>query len=94
MIKYAKSNKKPIATIKFQQKFVGVKLAPAVNFNSSRGPSPSYHVVLKPGIMAPGSNVLAAYVPTEPTTRIGTNVMLSSGYKLLSGTPTKHLIQV
>ncbi|RZB93813.1 Subtilisin-like protease SBT1.9 [Glycine soja] len=87
VIKYAKShNKKLTATIKFQQTFVGIKPTPAVNFNSSRGPSPSYHVVLKPSIMAPGSNVLAAYVPTEPTAKIDTNVMFSSGYKLLSGT--------
>ena len=36
--------------------------------------------------MAPGSNVLAAYVPTEPAATIGNTVMLSSGYNLLSGT--------
>ncbi|KRH49473.1 hypothetical protein GLYMA_07G157000v4 [Glycine max] len=36
--------------------------------------------------MAPSSNVLAAYVPTEVVATIGNNVMLSSGYNLLSGT--------
>ncbi|KAL5167137.1 Subtilisin-like protease SBT1.9 [Glycine soja] len=86
VIKYAKSHKKPTATIKFQRTFVGIKPAPAVTIYSSRGPSPSYHGVLKPDIMAPGSNVLAAYVPTEPAATIGNNVMLSSGYNLLSGT--------
>ncbi|XP_028242170.1 subtilisin-like protease SBT1.1 [Glycine soja] len=36
--------------------------------------------------MAPSSNVLAAYVPTELVATIGNKVMLSSGYNLLSGT--------
>ncbi|KAH1242182.1 Chaperone protein dnaJ 15 [Glycine max] len=62
------------------------KPAPAVTIYFSRGPSASYHGVLKPDIMAPSSNVLAAYVPTELVATIGNKVMLSSGYNLLSGT--------
>ncbi|RZC03113.1 Chaperone protein dnaJ 15 isoform D [Glycine soja] len=86
VIKYAKSHKKPTTTIKFQRTFVGIKPAPAVTIYFSRGPSASYHGVLKPDIMAPSSNVLAAYVPTELVATIGNKVMLSSGYNLLSGT--------
>ena len=64
----------PTTTIKFQQTFVGIKSAPTINFNSSRGLLASYHGVLKPDIMALGSNVLADYVPTKPVATIGTNV--------------------
>nr|KYP47612.1 Subtilisin-like protease [Cajanus cajan] len=86
VIKYAKSQKKPTASIKFQQTFVGIKPAPAAASYSSRGPSPSYPGVLKPDIMAPGSNVLAAFNPHLETATISTNVILPSDYNLLSGT--------
>ncbi|KAG5078432.1 hypothetical protein JHK82_057127 [Glycine max] len=80
VIKYAKSAQKPFASINFQQTFVGIKPAPAVAIYSSRGPSPSYPGILKPDVMAPGSNVLAAFVPNKPSARIGTNVFLSILY--------------
>nr|XP_007139763.1 hypothetical protein PHAVU_008G057000g [Phaseolus vulgaris]ESW11757.1 hypothetical protein PHAVU_008G057000g [Phaseolus vulgaris] len=86
VIKYAKSHRKPTASIKFQQTFVGIKPAPAVAGYSSRGPSPSYSGVLKPDIMAPGSNVLAAFIPDTPVASIGNNVYLTSDYVFLSGT--------
>lgn len=86
VIKYAKSHAKPTASIKFQQTFVGIKPAPAAASYSSRGPSPSYPGVLKPDIMAPGSNVLAAFVPHRAAAKIGTNVFLSSVYNFMSGT--------
>jgi len=86
VIMYAKSHRKPTASIKFQETFVGIKSAPAVADYSSRGPSPSYPWVLKPDIMAPGSNVLAAYTPHTPAAEIGDNVLLPSDYNLLSGT--------
>ncbi|TKY52050.1 Subtilisin protease SBT1.7 [Spatholobus suberectus] len=86
VIKYAKSAQTPTASIKFQQTFVGIKPAPAAAFYTSRGPSPSYPGILKPDVMAPGSNVLAAFVPNKFSARIGTNVFLSSDYNFLSGT--------
>ncbi|CAJ1976316.1 unnamed protein product [Sphenostylis stenocarpa] len=86
VIKYAKSVETPFASIKFQQTFVGIKPAPAAAFYTSRGPSPSYPGILKPDVMAPGSNVLAAFVPNKPSARIGSNVFLSSDYNMLSGT--------
>ncbi|CAL0316638.1 unnamed protein product [Lupinus luteus] len=88
VIKYAKNakNNNPFASIKFQQTFVGIKPAPAAAFYTSRGPSPSYPGVLKPDIMAPGTNVLAAFIPKVPSATIGTNVFLWSNYNLLSGT--------
>ncbi|BAT94902.1 hypothetical protein LR48_Vigan845s005300 [Vigna angularis] len=86
VIKYAKSVENPFASINFQQTFVGIKPAPAAAYYTSRGPSPSYPGILKPDVMAPGSNVLAAFVPNKPSARIGTNVFLSSDYNFLSGT--------
>ncbi|KAK7376341.1 hypothetical protein VNO78_34807 [Psophocarpus tetragonolobus] len=86
VIKYAKSVETPFASIKFQQTFVGTKPAPAAAYYTSRGPSSSYPGILKPDVMAPGSNVLAAFVPNKPAARIGTNVFLSSDYNFLSGT--------
>lgn len=86
VINYAKSNNNPTSSIKFQQTFVGTKPAPAAAYYSSRGPSHSYPWILKPDIMAPGSRVLAAYIPNKPTARIGTNVFLSSDYNFMSGT--------
>ncbi|XP_045797393.1 subtilisin-like protease SBT3 [Trifolium pratense] len=86
VINYAKSIKNPTASIKFQQTFVGTKPAPAAAHYSSRGPSHYFPWILKPDIMAPGSRVLAAYIPTRPSARIGTNVYLSSDYTFMSGT--------
>ncbi|KAL2325284.1 hypothetical protein Fmac_024342 [Flemingia macrophylla] len=86
VIKYAKGVQNPTASIKFQQTFVGIKPTPAAAFYTSRGPSPSYPGVLKPDVMAPGSNVLAAYVPNKRSATIDTNVFLSSDYNFLSGT--------
>ncbi|CAK8572235.1 unnamed protein product [Lathyrus sativus] len=86
LIHYIKSVEFPIASINFQQTFVGVKPAPAAAYYSSRGPSKSYPRILKPDVMAPGSNVLAAYVPNLSSATIGSNVFLPSNYNLLSGT--------
>lgn len=87
VIKYAKRNKNnPTASIKFQQTFLGIKPAPIAAHYSSRGPSHGFPWILKPDIMAPGSRVLAAFVPYKPTARIGTDVFLSSDYNFMSGT--------
>lgn len=89
LMHYIKSVDFPTASIRFQQTFVGgttKPAAPAVAYYTSRGPSPSYPGILKPDVMAPGSNVLAAFVPNKASARIGTNVFLPSGYNLLSGT--------
>lgn len=86
VIKYAKKSAKPTVSIKFQQTLIGTKPAPAAAFYTSRGPSPSYPSILKPDIMAPGSLVLASWVPKVPAGHIGFNVHLPSDYNLISGT--------
>jgi len=86
LIKYAKTDEFPLASLKFQETITGTKPAPAVAYYSSRGPSPSYPGILKPDVMAPGSLVLASWIPNEATAQIGTNVYLSSHYNMVSGT--------
>ena len=87
VIKYVKSHHaKASASIKFQRTFVGTKPAPAVAYYTSRGPSPNYPSILKPDVMAPGSLVLASWVPNKPVAQIGSNVLLPSDYNIISGT--------
>ncbi|KAK9270196.1 hypothetical protein L1049_025772 [Liquidambar formosana] len=86
VVNYVQTSEKPQASIKFQQTILGTKPSPAVAFYSSRGPSPSYPDVLKPDIMAPGSQVLAAWVPDIFAAKIGTSLKLSSDYVIISGT--------
>ncbi|KAK1392449.1 Subtilisin-like protease [Heracleum sosnowskyi] len=86
VIKYAQSIARPSATITFQQTFVGTNFAPAVAAYTSRGPSPSYPGILKPDIMAPGTLVLASWIPNGPSSSIGPNIQLSSDFNAVSGT--------
>lgn len=87
IINYAKSYKSNSwVSMEFQQTFVGLKHAPIAASYTSRGPSKSCHSVLKPDVMAPGTQVLAAYVPNIEVARIGNGIILSNDYALLSGT--------
>ncbi|XP_057506637.1 subtilisin-like protease SBT3 [Actinidia eriantha] len=86
LIDYAKIGDIATASIEFQQTIVGTKPAPAVSTYTSRGPSPSYPSVLKPDVMAPGTLVLAAWIPGSPASRIGANIELSSDFNIVSGT--------
>ncbi|CAK9135334.1 unnamed protein product [Ilex paraguariensis] len=76
----------PTASIKFQQTFVGTKPAPAVDLYTSRGPAPSYPGILKPDVMAPGTLVLAAWIPNGYASKIGSNIVLASDFNAISGT--------
>ncbi|CAL1396085.1 unnamed protein product [Linum trigynum] len=84
---YIKSSDKPIASIKFQQTATGKETAPVVAEYTSRGPCPNCLGVLKPDVLAPGSSVLASWIPNEVATRLGPNMFLTSeGFNLQSGT--------
>ncbi|KAL8487584.1 hypothetical protein ACS0TY_023595 [Phlomoides rotata] len=86
LIDYATKWQKPFASIKFQQTWVGAKPSPFVASYTSRGPAPSYPGVLKPDIMAPGSLVLASWIPGTETASIGSNLGLTSDFVAVSGT--------
>ncbi|KAF6166711.1 hypothetical protein GIB67_028501 [Kingdonia uniflora] len=73
--------------IKFQITLLGVKPAPQVADFSSRGPSRISPTILKPDILAPGVNILAAWVPNRGRMPIGYgDDMLLTDYAILSGT--------
>ncbi|KAJ1414668.1 Peptidase S8/S53 domain [Sesbania bispinosa] len=86
VVQYAQRTRHPSATIKFQQTIVGKKHAPTVATYSSRGPSWGCPSILKPDVMAPGSSILAAWIPDSPVAQIGSNVFLSNEHSLLTGT--------
>ncbi|KAK7307820.1 hypothetical protein VNO77_41223 [Canavalia gladiata] len=59
--KYINSTSTPKATILFRGTFIGNPLAPAIASFSSRGPSRASPGILKPDIIGPGLNILAAW---------------------------------
>ncbi|XAR64045.1 Tripeptidyl-peptidase II [Bertholletia excelsa] len=86
VIEYAKTSDKPKASISFKQTILGLKPAPTISPYSSRGLSRVSPEILKPDLTAPGTLVLAAWVPSVPATMIALSINLSSNYALLSGT--------
>ncbi|KAA8537768.1 hypothetical protein F0562_027651 [Nyssa sinensis] len=86
VIKYVASSNETTATMKFQQTIVETKPAPVAASYTSRGPAPSYPGILKPDVMAPGTLILAAWIPDGPASSIGSNIFLSSDYNMISGT--------
>ncbi|KAJ4701733.1 Subtilisin-like protease [Melia azedarach] len=74
-----------VKTMRFILTELGRKPAPQVASFSSRGPDPISPGILKPDILAPGVDVLAAVAPNIPFTEIG-NYELVTDYALYSGT--------
>ncbi|PHT57995.1 hypothetical protein CQW23_00358 [Capsicum baccatum] len=64
IIAYMNSTLNPLAMITFQGTMIGDKNAPVVASFSARGPSASSPGILKPDIIGPGVNILAAW-PTS-----------------------------
>lgn len=63
IVAYINSTKNPTATIVFKGTVIGNPTAPAVSSFSSRGPSLASPGILKPDIIGPGLNILAASPP-------------------------------
>ncbi|KAJ8775388.1 hypothetical protein K2173_023153 [Erythroxylum novogranatense] len=63
----------------------GTKPAPQLGFFSSRGPNPVSLGTLKPDIIAPGVDILAAYTPNKPYMKLGSYDFVTD-YAFESGT--------
>uniref|UniRef100_A0A0E0KQS4 Subtilisin-like protease n=1 Tax=Oryza punctata TaxID=4537 RepID=A0A0E0KQS4_ORYPU len=83
--RYATATAAPRVSIRFAGTELGVKPAPAVAYFSSRGPSPMSPAILKPDVVAPGVNILAAWVPNKEVMELGRERLFAS-YMLVSGT--------
>ncbi|GMP38311.1 hypothetical protein CsSME_00009605 [Camellia sinensis var. sinensis] len=82
---YLIKGKNTTVSIKFQLTVLGTKPAPIVARFSSRGPAHQSPWILKPDILAPGVNILAAFAPNRGIALIGDDYLLSD-FALLSGT--------
>ncbi|KAJ8538668.1 hypothetical protein K7X08_029964 [Anisodus acutangulus] len=78
---YMTSTKKPVARITFQGTIIGDKNAPVVAGFSARGPNTASPGILKPDIIGPGVNILAAW-PTS----VENNTNTKSTFNIISGT--------
>ncbi|KAK2971868.1 hypothetical protein RJ640_000885 [Escallonia rubra] len=79
------ASKATVKSMRFAITRLGTKHAPQVAKFSSRGPNPVSPGILKPDILAPGVDILAAYVPNRPFMEEGA-YKLTTDYALLSGT--------
>lgn len=73
-------------SIKFQITILGTKPSPQVANFSSRGPSLRSPWILKPDILAPGVDILGAWVPNRPIATIRDLGKLLTEFALKSGT--------
>ncbi|KAF3652281.1 hypothetical protein FXO38_16179 [Capsicum annuum] len=85
IINYTKSTSTPVATILFKGMRTGNKNAPTVAYFSSRGPSMQSRGILKPDIIGPGVNILAAWT-TPVGGAITSATAVSLTFNILSGT--------
>ncbi|KAG8098262.1 hypothetical protein GUJ93_ZPchr0013g34547 [Zizania palustris] len=82
---YASSDPNPTASIVFAGTQVGIKPSPVVAAFSSRGPNTVSSGVLKPDMIAPGVNILAAWSGSVgPSVLPGDNRRV--GFNIISGT--------
>lgn len=77
---YINSTSNPMATLLFKGTVIGIKTAPMVTCFSSRGPNYASPGILKPDIIGPGVNILAAWdVPVDNKTRTRSTFNVISG---------------
>ncbi|KAJ3682591.1 hypothetical protein LUZ60_015164 [Juncus effusus] len=82
---YITSSTNPTAIIRFKGTIVGVKPAPVVASFSARGPNGLSPEILKPDLIAPGVNILAAWTDAIGPTGLETDVRKTE-FNILSGT--------
>eukprot|EP01018_Ginkgo_biloba_P038600 Gb_30208 [translate_table: standard] len=74
----------PVVDIEFEITILGTKPAPAIADFSSRGPTLGSPDILKPDVVAPGVNILAAWLPN--ISLAGGNDTRRAMYNIISGT--------
>ncbi|KAJ6830277.1 putative subtilisin-like protease SBT1.6 [Iris pallida] len=82
---YISSAPNPTATITFQGTELGVKPAPVVASFSGRGPNGLSPEILKPDLIAPGVNILAAWTAAVGPTGLDSD-RRTTEFNILSGT--------
>ncbi|PRQ21870.1 putative tripeptidyl-peptidase II [Rosa chinensis] len=82
---YVSSTKTPSATIDFQGTVIGIKPAPVVASFSGRGPNGLNPEILKPDLIAPGVNILAAWTDAVGPTGLDADNRKTE-FNILSGT--------
>jgi subtilisin family serine protease len=75
----------PKASVRFGGTALGVKPAPTVSYFSARGPGQISPTILKPDVIAPGVDILAAWVPNKEIMELGKQKLFTK-YALVSGT--------
>ncbi|KAL6997547.1 hypothetical protein U1Q18_007674 [Sarracenia purpurea var. burkii] len=87
ILSYMNRSVNPTASFKFNndQQSIGKERAPALASFSGRGPNPIVSKILKPDIIGPGVNILAAFPPNIPITRSLFDPRRSS-FNIMSGT--------
>ncbi|KAK7309171.1 hypothetical protein RJT34_05695 [Clitoria ternatea] len=83
--KYLSSNPKPTAKIEFNGTKLGIKPSPIVASFSSRGPNTITPQILKPDLIAPGVNIIAAWSRLKPPTDIPEDTRRVD-FNIISGT--------
>ncbi|KAL7002561.1 hypothetical protein U1Q18_003713 [Sarracenia purpurea var. burkii] len=82
---YVASSSLSTATINFRGTIVGIKPAPVVASFSGRGPNGLNPEILKPDLIAPGVNILAAWTDAVGPTGLDSDTRKSE-FNILSGT--------
>ncbi|XP_047952708.1 subtilisin-like protease SBT3 [Salvia hispanica] len=85
ILNYINTTSQPKASLSFKQTSLGTKPAPRLASYSSRGPSPSCPVVLKPDLTAPGDQILAAWPSNSPATQLKSGEIYND-FNIISGT--------
>ncbi|XP_010547540.1 PREDICTED: subtilisin-like protease SBT1.7 [Tarenaya hassleriana] len=82
---YVLTNPNPTATIVFEGTVVGIQPSPVVAAFSSRGPNSITPEILKPDLIAPGVNILAAWTGEAGPTGLAADER-RVGFNIISGT--------
>ncbi|CAG7877595.1 unnamed protein product [Brassica rapa] len=81
----SRSSKQPTATIVFKGTRLGIRPAPVVASFSARGPNPETPEIIKPDVIAPGLNILAAWPDKIGPSGVPTDNRRTE-FNILSGT--------